>query len=903
MTDKEPKKVLSLGSKPTLELKKTPVAEVKASSGATGGAGSVRQSFSHGRSKTVAVEVKRKLTDTASPTIVKKDGVTGARASDLGARIAVGGASSGAGRQLTQEERESRMRALRGAVIDNESRRKIAEELEQEEAVAFEAAAQIEEPVIEDSTLSPREKLRQREMAELQQIQEQERVDSEQRKVDDEKRAKTLAASGMRRGDGERGKAGGMRGAEMTAEHALSLSPRRGLTPVVTTDEEPDDGGARRGRGGRGAPQQRRSSGAPSGDRRRGGKMTVTQVLEGEEGGRHRSVAAMRRRNEREKRQAMGAQEQVKQVRDVIIPEVITVQELANRMAERAADVIKSLMKMGVMATITQSIDADTAELVATEFGHRIKRVAESDVESGLSLIEDTSENMLPRPPVVTVMGHVDHGKTSLLDALRSTDVVAGEAGGITQHIGAYQVVLAKPMHGFDRITFIDTPGHAAFTEMRARGANVTDIVVLVVAADDGIMPQTIEAIRHAKAAGAPLIVAINKCDLPAANPARVRQELLSHDVQVEEMGGEVLSVEISAKKRTGLDKLQDAILLQAEILDLKANAQRAAEGAVVEAKMEKGRGSVATVLIQRGTIKVGDIFVAGAEWGRVRALINDHGKNVPTAGPAMPVEIIGLNGTPVAGDELAVVPTESRAREISEFRMRRRRALASATTQRGTLEQLMENIKAGSAKEFAILIKADVHGSVEALKTALVKLSEDNTEVKVRVLDAAVGPVTESDVTLANASRAMIIGFNVRANPQAREMAKRDGIEVRYYSIIYNVIDDVRQVLTGMLAPELREKFLGNAQILQVFNITKVGKVAGCKVTEGIVKRGAKVRLLRDNVVIHEGALKTLKRMKDEVKEVREGYECGMAFEAYDNMQANDVIECFEIEEIARSL
>ena len=894
MTDqKEPKKVLSLGAKPKLELKKPVAGEAKA-----GPAGSVRQSFSHGRSKTVAVEVKRKRTDAVTGVQIEtKSGLTAARAGEVGTKIAKGSGAGplSSGRQLTQEERESRMRALRGAVIENEQRRKVTE---QEIADQIDAAPQ-EEAVPAGPPLTGKELLRQRELEELRLIQDQERQDSERRKVEDEQRARTLASSGAgRRGEADRSKNTSMRSAEITPDHTASPTRR----PVVAVVDEESEDSRRRGKGGRGgAPAPRRGA---SMDRRRvGAKVNVQQAMDGEDGGRHRSVASMRRRIEREKRQAMQQQEQVKQVREVIIPEVITVQELSNRMAERGVDVIKSLMKMGVMATITQSIDADTAELIATEFGHRIKRVSESDVEANLSIIEDTPEKMLPRPPVVTVMGHVDHGKTSLLDALRSTDVVAGEAGGITQHIGAYQVVMAKPQHGFDRITFIDTPGHAAFTEMRARGANVTDIVILVVAADDGIKPQTIEAIRHAKAANAPLIVAINKCDLPAANPARVRQELLSHDVQVEDVGGEVLCVEISAKKRTGLDKLLDAILLQAEILDLKSNADRPAEGAIVEAKMEKGRGSVATVLIQRGTLKVGDIFVAGAEWGRVRALMDDHGKSVPSAGPAMPVEVIGLNGTPTAGDDLSVVPSESRAREISEFRMRRRRALASATTQRGTLEQMMENIKAGSAKEFAVLIKGDVHGSVEALKTALVKLSEDNTEVKVRVLDAAVGPVTESDVTLANASRGLIIGFNVRANPQAREMAKRDGVEIRYYSIIYNVIDDVKQVLTGMLAPELREKFLGNARILQVFNITKVGKVAGCKITDGIVKRGAKVRLLRDNVVIHEGALKTLKRMKDEVKEVREGFECGMAFENYDNMQADDVIECFEIEEIARQL
>ncbi len=887
MTEKkeEPKKVLSLGAKPKLELKKPINPDGKAA------AGSVRQSFSHGRSKTVAVEVKRKREGSVSQTTEAKAGMSAVRATEPGATLSLSGGAKAAAapRQLTQEERETRMRALRGAVLESETRRQKQKEVEDEIQALTEAAEAQAAKVPDAPPMSEKDRLRLRELEELRRIQEEEQVAEEQRKKEEEQRARTSGAASPR----PRG--------ETVAERGLSsLSRRHG---AVDDEEDSGRGKSRVGRGA-GAPAPKRPGGGIGGDRRRGGKLTVSQALSDDEGGgRHRSVASMRRRIEREKRQAMQKQEQVKVTRDVILPEVITVQELSNRMAERAADVIKTLMKLGVMATITQSIDADTAELVATEFGHRVKRVSEADVEMGLSIIEDTLENLKPRPPVVTVMGHVDHGKTSLLDALRSTDVVKGEAGGITQHIGAYQIVLPELMHGFDRITFIDTPGHAAFTEMRARGANVTDIVILVVAADDGIMPQTIEAIRHAKAAGAPLIVAINKCDLPAANPDRVRQELLQHDIQVEEMGGEVLTVEISAKKRTGLDKLQDAILLQAEMLDLKSNPDRPAEGAVIEAKLEKGRGSVATVLVQRGTIKVGDIFVAGTEWGRVRALINDHGENVPSAGPAMPVEVLGLNGTPVAGDELTVVPSESRAREITEFRIRRRRSLQSATSKRSTLEQMMQNIKEGAVKEFPVLIKGDVHGSVEALKTALIKLSEDNAEVKVRVLDAAVGAITESDVTLANASKGLIVGFNVRANPQAREMAKRDGIEIRYYSIIYNVIDDVKAVLTGMLAPELREKFLGNALIQQVFNITKVGKVAGCKITDGMVKRGAKVRLLRDNVVIHEGALKTLKRLKDEVKEVREGFECGMAFENYDNIQEGDVIECFEIEEIARQL
>jgi translation initiation factor IF-2 len=499
---------------------------------------------------------------------------------------------------------------------------------------------------------------------------------------------------------------------------------------------------------------------------------------------------------------------------------------------------------------------------------------------------------------VVTIMGHVDHGKTSLLDAIRETEVAAGEAGGITQHIGAYQV-----HHGDKEITFLDTPGHEAFTAMRARGAQVTDIAVIVVAADDGIMPQTVEAIHHAKAAQVPIIVAINKCDLPDANPDRVRQELLQHELVVEEMGGDVLAVEVSAKTRMGLDKIEEAILLQAEILELRANPNRIAEGVVIEAKLERGRGSVATVLVQRGTLRVGDIFVAGAEWGRVRALVNDRGASTDTAGPAMPIEVLGLNGTPMAGDEFAVVETEARAREITEFRQRKKREAASAAGSRGTLEQMFTRIQAGEAKELPIVIKGDVQGSIEAISGALERLTSTNTEVKVRVLHSSVGAINESDVTLANASKAMIFGFNVRANPQAREMAKRDGIEIRYYSVIYDVIDDVKAALTGMLSPILRERFLGNAQIREVFNITKVGKVAGCMITEGIVKRGAGVRLLRDNVVIHTGTLKTLKRFKDEVREVREGYECGMAFENYDNVQAGDVIEAYEIEEVARQL
>ncbi len=630
--------------------------------------------------------------------------------------------------------------------------------------------------------------------------------------------------------------------------------------------------------------------------RRRTGKLTVTRALNDDAGERMRSLASVRRARERE-RQRMHQVEQTKIVRDVVIPETITIQELANRMAERAADVIKSLMRMGVMATINQVIDADTAELIVTEFGHRLRRVAESDVEIGLRGEADVDDTLEGRAPVVTIMGHVDHGKTSLLDALRETDVAGGEAGGITQHIGAYRVTLKSGK----QITFIDTPGHQAFTAMRARGANITDIVVLVVAADDGIMEQTVEAIRHARAAEVPIIVAINKIDRPDAKPDRVRQELLQHEIVVEELGGEVLDVEVSALKKTNLDKLEEAILLQAELLDLKANPDRPAEGVVIEAKLERGRGPVATVLIQRGTLRIGDIFVSGSEWGRVRALVDERGQNSREAGPSTPIEVLGLNGLPLAGDDFVVVEQEGRAREITDFRARRRRDVAAATGARGTLEQMFSQIAAGAAKELPVVVKSDVQGSLEAIVGSLDKLSTD--EVSVRVLHSAVGGINESDVILAKATGAVIIGFNVRANPQARDLAQRDGVEIRYYSIIYDVIDDMRNALSGMLSPTLRERFLGNAAIREVFNITRVGKVAGCMVTEGVVRRGAKVRLLRDNVVIHEGSLKTLKRFKDEVREVREGYECGMAFENYQDVQSGDVIECFEVEEIARAL
>ena len=588
---------------------------------------------------------------------------------------------------------------------------------------------------------------------------------------------------------------------------------------------------------------------------------------------------------------------QEKIIKEVIIPETITVQELANRMAEKSADVIKRLMSLGVMATINQAIDADTAQIVVEDMGHKFKRVADSDVEEGLTGPEDTEADLQPRAPIVTVMGHVDHGKTSLLDALRETNVASKEAGGITQHIGAYQIKVANGQ----KITFIDTPGHEAFSEMRARGAKVTDIVVLVVAANDGIMPQTVEAIRHAQAAEVPIVVAINKIDLPGADPLRVKTELLQYGIGVEEMGGECLCAEVSAKKRINIDKLVEAILLQAEMLDLKANPNHAAEGAVIEAKMEKGRGSVATVLVQRGTLHVGDILIAGKEWGRVRAMFNEHGRKVSEAEPATPVEVLGLQGTPMAGDMFVVVKDENQAKEVTGYRIRKERDAKLVKSAKSAMEQMMDKIKSGESKHLSVIIKADVQGSIEALEGTLKKLSND--EVSVQILHSAVGPISESDITLAKASDAFVIGFNVRANAQARDMAHRDGVDIRYYSIIYTVVDDVKKALEGMLTPELREKILGYAQIRSVFNITGVGKVAGCMVTEGLVKRGAKIRLLRDNVVIHDGNLGQLKRYKDDVKEVKEGYECGMSFENYNDIQVNDSIECYEVEEIAKTL
>jgi translation initiation factor IF-2 len=672
---------------------------------------------------------------------------------------------------------------------------------------------------------------------------------------------------------------------------------RPGTTTTVRTITVADDDDAKRG-GKKADPRKVEAPAKKSGDARRQRKLTITTALSTEtEEERQRSLASVKRKRDKEKQRLLATLAAKQKIaRDVVIPETLTVQDLANRMSEQTSAVVRELMKMGIMATATEVIDADTAELVVTEMGHTPKRVSEADVEIGLTGELDAAETLRSRPPVVTIMGHVDHGKTSLLDALRATDVAGREAGGITQHIGAYQVHLATGQ----AITFIDTPGHEAFTEMRSRGANVTDVVVLVVAADDSVMPQTIEAINHAKAANVPIIVAVNKIDKPGADPMKVKTELLSHGLVVEDLGGDIQCIEVSALKKLNLDQLEAAILVQAEILELQVNPDRMAEGAVIEARLDTGRGPVATVLVQRGTLRVGDIFVAGGEWGRVRALLDERGQRLTEATPSTPVAVLGLNGTPMAGDQFVVVENEARARDISDFRQRRTRQRTAAMP-RSTMEQMFSQIGVGAAQQLAVVVKTDVHGSLEAIKASLENMSTD--EVSVRVLHSGVGSITESDVSLAKTSCALLVGFNVRANPQARDASARDKVEIRYYSVIYTLIDDVRALASGLLAPNRQEVFLGYAQIRQVFNITKVGKVAGCYVTEGMIKRGCKVRLLRENVVIHEGTLKTLKRIKDEVREVKSGYECGMAFEGYQDIREGDMIECFEVEEVARTL
>jgi translation initiation factor IF-2 len=856
--------------------------------GRTVDAGSVRQSFSHGRSKVVQVEVRKKRAP--GPTPPGAPGTSGPPAVPT-ARGGAGTArapSGGPARALTATELAARQRAL--VEQQREAAKREAERREQEKISILSAAEEARRREEEARKAAEEEARRAADEAAELETAEAARKAAEAAAAAPAPAASAAGAPAARPGEEQR-----RRPATAPSSPAAPTETLRLRTGRAAEDE--DDARPVR-RPGPGLPPRKPPVVAPKkglDDRRRAGRIDVQAAIEGEDE-RVRSLASVRRQRERERRQAELERlraDQVKVVRDVVLPDQITVQELANRMAARTPEVIKALMKLGVMATVTQTLDADTAELVVQEFGHRARRVSESDVEIGLEGALDTEAELVVRPPVVTIMGHVDHGKTSLLDALRSTDVAAGEAGGITQHIGAYQV----EMPSGQRITFLDTPGHEAFTAMRARGAQVTDIVVLVVAADDGVMPQTIEAIRHAKAANAPIIVAINKMDKPDANPGRVRQEMLSYEVVVEEMGGETQDVEVSATKKTGLDRLEEAILLQAEILDLRANPDRSAEGSVIESRLDRGRGPVATVLVQKGTLHQGDIVVAGAEWGRIRAMLDDKGRALKSAGPSVPVEILGLAGVPSAGEPFVVVENEGRAREITEFRGRRLRekATAGSVAARGTLDQMLARIQAGEQKEVAVVIKADVQGSAEAIQATVLKQSGD--EVKVRVLHAAVGQITESDVQLAKASDAVIIAFNVRATAQARDLAHRDGVDIRYYSIIYEVADDIEKLVKGKIAPKARERFLGYAEVRKVFSITKVGKVAGCMVTDGVVRRGAGVRVLRNNVVIHTGELSQLKRFKDDVREVARGYECGLSFANFHDLQEGDVIECYETE------
>ncbi|MCO8143703.1 translation initiation factor IF-2 [Rhodovulum tesquicola] len=811
--------------------------------------GQVKQSFSHGRTKNVVVETKRKRVVVPKPGATKSGATTSGVAGSDPAKRPAG---------ISDAEMERRLKALQAAKAREveEAAQRAADERQREE-----------------------ERQRRRDEAEAKEREQREIEEAARRKAEEEQEQE------RRRKEADQKPAAAAPAAKPAAPAAQPESAKTAPPRKVDRERERSD--------------DRQTRTKAKDDSRRAGKLTLTQALDGGEGGRQRSLAAMKRKQERMRQKAMGRGDtREKVVREVQLPEQIVVSELANRMAERVADVVKALMQNGMMVTQNQVIDADTAELIIEEFGHRVQRVSDADVEDVIATVEDQAEDLEPRPPVITIMGHVDHGKTSLLDAIRDAKVVAGEAGGITQHIGAYQV----KTDGGTTLTFLDTPGHAAFTSMRARGAQVTDIVVLVVAADDAVMPQTVEAINHAKAAKVPMIVAINKIDKPSANPIKVRTDLLQHEVVVEQMSGEVQDVEVSAITGQGLDELLEAIALQAEILELKANPSRAAEGAVIEAQLDVGRGPVATVLVQKGTLRKGDIFVVGEQWGKVRALINDKGERVEEAGPSVPVEVLGLNGTPEAGDVLNVVETEAQAREIAEYReakSKEKRAAAGAAT---TLEQLMAKAKEDqNVAELPILVKADVQGSAEAIVQAMEKIGND--EVRVRVLHAGVGAITESDVGLAEASGAPIMGFNVRANAPARSAANQKGVEIRYYSVIYDLVDDVKAAASGLLSAEIRETFIGYAQIREVFKVSNVGKVAGCLVTEGVARRSAGVRLLRDNVVVHEGTLKTLKRFKDEVAEVQSGQECGMAFENYDDIRQGDIIEIFERQEIERKL
>lgn len=803
--------------------------------------GNVKQSFSHGRTKNVVVETKRKRVVVPKPGAAKPAAPGAVRGGDPARRPA----------GISDAEMERRLKAVQAAKAreTEDAARRAQEDLERE----AERNRRREEQETKERELREREERTQAKVA------------AEEQKKREAEAAALLAAAPP----------------PTPEERAAKTGVVRNKVAEPVRREEPARPSRNKGRE----------------DNRRSGKLTVNQASAGNDG-RHRSMASMKRKQERARQKAMGGTvEREKIIRDVQVPDAIMVQELANRMAERVSDVVKSLMQMGMMVTQNQTIDQDTAELIVEEFGHKIVRVSDADVEDVIDQVVDSPEDLKPRAPIITVMGHVDHGKTSLLDAIRNARVVSGEAGGITQHIGAYQV----EQNG-DLLTFLDTPGHAAFTSMRSRGAQVTDIVILVVAADDAVMPQTIEAIAHAKAANVPMIVAINKIDRPAADPQKVRTDLLQHEVIVEQMSGEVQDVEVSATTGQGLDQLLEAIALQSEILELKANPNRAASGAVIEAQLDVGRGPVATVLVQNGTLKLGDIFVVGEQWGKVRALISDSGERIKTAGPSTPVEVLGLNGTPEAGDVLNVVETEAQAREIAEYRAQaakdKRAALGAATT----LEQLMANAKANEdISELPILLKADVQGSAEAIVQAMAKIGND--EVRVRVLHSGVGAITETDIGLAEASGAPVFGFNVRANTSARNTANQKGVEIRYYSVIYDLVDDVKAAASGLLSAEIRETLIGYANIKEVFKVSGVGKVAGCLVTEGVARRSAGVRLLRDNVVIHEGTLKTLKRFKDEVPEVQSGQECGMAFENYDDIRPNDVIEIFEREEVERKL
>ena len=827
-----------------------------------GNSGTVRQSFSHGRSKQVVVEKKKRR-----------------RVSGPGARKSGGGSD-----KAKPAESEDAILARKLGITEAELTARKAALKAQKDQLQERAEKTAKTQEAQNRLAEQQQKKRQEEKEHEEAEARRKSAAEEEARAAEEAARAAAAASTARSGKTERAKPASQ------AHEAAPPSSLEVLGGRVKKDRDKDDYSNRSN-----------NSKPRSEPKRRKGKLTIASAL-GDDTDRQRSLASLKRARERERERRQGGKsEQEKVSREVQLPETITLQELAGRMKERVADVVKYMMQQGEMMRANDIIDADTAELITAEFGHVVKRVSEADVEIGLEGAEDDEADLKPRAPIVTVMGHVDHGKTSLLDALRKSDVVSGEAGGITQHIGAYQVQLESG----DKISFLDTPGHAAFSAMRARGANVTDIVILVVAADDGVMPQTQEAIAHAKAAGAPLIVAVNKIDKPDAKPDNVLTQLLQYDVQVESMGGDVQAVPVSALTGEGLDKLTEAISLQAEILELQANPDRDADGVVVESQLDKGRGPVATVLVKRGTLKRGDIVVAGLQWGKVRALVNERGKQMKDAGPSLPAEVLGLDGAPDPGEMFVVVQSEARAREITEYRLRAKRQAQgrAGAAARASLETLLTRLKDGSVEtsELPVVVKGDVQGSVEAISQSLEKISTE--EVRAHVIHGAVGGISESDILLAQSSGAPIFAFNVRANKQARDLAEKEGVEIRYYSVIYDLIDDVKSTLSGMLSPERRETFLGYASILEVFNITKVGKVAGCKVTEGSVKRGCGVRLLRDNVVIHEGNLKTLKRFKDEVAEVSNDQECGMAFEKYDDMRVGDQIECFQVEEIARQL